>query len=140
MIVFIIFGSNEDTYNNVFSLVADNIDLVGERLVGESFLASNNLEVVLVEFIFADIQGIGDFKFKFVEVSVQLVDAYAFNLDTWVVQLSVGVMRKMALVLEEIVCDPLVELVEDWVAKSGFEVFQSAWNDLVFIDWVSRIT
>lgn len=139
MFLFIVFGSKEYADNHIFGLLAVNIDLVGERLVGESLLAGDDFEVVFVEFIFIDIQGVGDFKIELVEVGIKLVNADTLNLDSRIAQVGISVVWEVAFVLHEVESYPLVELVEHWVTKSGFEVLQSAWDEFVLIDGVGRI-
>lgn len=140
MTKFIILGTDEDADHNVMFLVALDGHLVGECFVVEAPLAGTDMEAVGVEFLLVDVQGVGKIKVIMIEVGDQLVEVDILNLNSWIVQLAVAVGWQVLLVLEEVVDDPLVELPEDWITHAGLEVFHGTWDDLVFVNWVWRVT
>lgn len=137
--LFIVLGAQENANNYVSSLVALSVDLVGEGLVVETILSGPDLEFVGVEFVFVNVQSVGELEIKTVEVGDEFVDLNIFYLNSGVVEVGVGIMGQVALVLQEVVDDALVELVECGVTKSGFEVFQRAGVDLVVMTAVAGV-
>jgi len=142
--LFVVFWSVEYADNYIGSLVGLNMDLVGEWFVVEAVLTSPNLEFFWGEFVsifvFVGVQSVGDFKVEAIEVGDEFVKFNIFYFNSWVVQFGVGVVWQVALVLQEVVGDALVELVEDWVTESGFEVFHGAWVDLVGVEFVGGVS
>ena len=131
--VFVVFGTDEHTYNGLGWFFADYVDLVSERFVVKTILASNHLEVVVFVFLFVYVNGVSEINIVLFEVGYETVDFDAFYFYPWVDKFIVGVVRKLILVFLEVEDDSLVQLPESGIAEGSFEEFQSRRSDLVFI-------
>jgi len=137
--VFVVFGTDEDAYDGFDWFLADYVDLVGEWFAVKTLLTNADVVVEVFVFFFVDEDGVADVGVVVLEVGDETVYVHAFYLDTWEFEIGLVVVWQEALVFLEVEDDALVELVEDWVAEGGFEVFQSGWGDLVFVEWLLRV-
>lgn len=138
-IVFVEFRSNEYSDHGINWFLAGYVQFVGEWFVVQTFLASTNMERFLFEFFFGVVDGVGEVGVENVEVGDQWVEFSAGYFNTWEVKFFVFVRWKVRLVFLEVHDDLLEELVEDWVTKRGFEVFEDRWSKLVFIQRIVRV-
>lgn len=138
----IVFWTDEDLDHHFHVFLGGGSDLHGEGFVIQAHLTNMNLEFTscIKEFFLSEVQSVGHFPCVMIHKSDELIEIYFFDLDSWKHELFVLVVWEMPLVVKEFVEDPLVELEEDWITHACFEVLHGAWDYLVFIMWVWRIT